>query len=56
MPVAITWSNCAGTFGWVVDGCGGGVCEVRGDQAAHAVARRKGGCPVRHSYSTHANA
>src|ERR1700737_3824308 len=54
MPVAITGSNCAGTFGWVIDGCGGGGLRWAATSCA-IVASSKGGLPVRHSYSTQAN-
>src|SRR6202011_2891774 len=45
MPVAITLSNCAGTSGWVADGCGGGVCRCAATSCA-IVASSNGGCPV----------
>src|SRR5580700_6091867 len=55
MPRAITLSSCGGTFGWLVDGCGGGVLRCAATRLP-MLAPTKGGCPVRHSYNTQVNA
>ena len=42
--------------GWVVDGRGGGVLRCAATCSSRSCPRQTAGCPVRHSYSTHANA
>ena len=38
MPVAMTSSTCGGTFGWLIEGRGGGVLRCAATSCAHGVA------------------